>query len=124
LFALAINYLWSEYKEIQVEKQDISTQLVSLKDAEVKIEKERSKRHERDIQKEIFIAATKKRLVSEDTFVDDGYFTDRTHTHREYKSLVDEHGIGALGLTSTSDTEEDNQDRNHKKYEDHFDDEL
>ncbi|AMG02371.1 hypothetical protein [Vibrio mimicus] len=43
LFSAASFFIWSEYKEIQIEKQEISTRQLDLKNAELTFEKEKSK---------------------------------------------------------------------------------
>jgi hypothetical protein len=66
---------------------------------EIRVEKERSERHKMDVQKEMFQAASEKRLVRESTRRDNGVFSSSSHTDREYRSLIDEHGTGAfLGI--------------------------
>jgi len=41
-FAVASAFLWGEYKAVQVDKEAVSTKLLSLKDAQIKLEKEKS----------------------------------------------------------------------------------
>lgn len=41
-FATALVFWWDEYKEVQADKEAVSTQLLSLKDAEVHLEKEKA----------------------------------------------------------------------------------
>lgn len=41
-FSVASVFLWNEYKEVQINKESVSTKLLSLKDAEIKLEKEKS----------------------------------------------------------------------------------
>ena len=43
LFSAASLFIWSEYKSIQTEKQEISARQLDLKNAELKFEKEKSK---------------------------------------------------------------------------------
>jgi len=42
LFSLAVVFLWDEYKEIQIQKETTSRQLLVIKDAELKLERDRS----------------------------------------------------------------------------------
>lgn len=44
-FAVASVFLWNEYKAVQADKEAISTKLLSLKDAQIKLEKEKSLLH-------------------------------------------------------------------------------
>lgn len=41
-FAAATVFLWSEYKAVQADKEGVSTQLLSLKDAEIELQKEKT----------------------------------------------------------------------------------
>lgn len=41
-FAVASAFLWNEYKAVQADKEAVSTKLLSLKDAQIKLEKEKS----------------------------------------------------------------------------------
>lgn len=40
-FAVASAFVWNEYKSVQADKDAVSTQLLSLKDAQIKLEKEK-----------------------------------------------------------------------------------
>lgn len=41
-FAVAVTFLWGEYKAVQTDKEAVSTQLLSLKDAEIELQKEKA----------------------------------------------------------------------------------
>ena len=111
-------------EKIQAEKD------IEMKTLETnrKIEEERTKRHQMDVYKELFVEANKQVVLREVTTFQDGYLTDTTNTVKEYGSLIDKHGMGMLQIgmmeTDSSHTDSDQQGRHHKKFGNRFDDDL